>query len=336
MANKDAVGAMADFAKKEFADENVRFWMAVQELKTLTEPDAIAAAAAATIDAFLTADAPTLVNLPGRMLARFAQPSASGEYAYGAEMFDAELAEIRKLIHDDTFARFKLSDEAEALLWDVPMLAVEAGMFKAAFSSEKAQQKIKPLVIEARELTGADRVTAWLVDGEMMWSIASTRLGNAVIEIPVGAGLAGQSAESGADLLIEDAYKDERFNQAVDKVTGYHTRSVLCVPLKRQKRARRSSRKSAAEGPGSTQLVLQLLNKIGHDMKHTAFTPEDVTTLRAALEQRFVDVCDSIALTANKGIRKSFADYLLEDGSEEALRARRAEEPRMEGIREDS
>ena len=40
-------------------------------------------------------------------------------------------------------------------------------------------------------------------------------------------------------------------------MTGYRTRSVLCVPLKRQKRARHVSRRSAADANGTqTQLVL--------------------------------------------------------------------------------
>ena len=38
-------------------------------------------------------------------------------------------------------------------------------------------------------------------------------------------------AARGEAALIPDAYCDPRFNQAVDKVTGYRTRSMLCVPL---------------------------------------------------------------------------------------------------------
>lgn len=30
---------------------------------------------------------------------------------------------------------------------------------------------------------------------------------------------------------IPDCYKDPRFNQAVDKKTGYRTRSMLCLPI---------------------------------------------------------------------------------------------------------
>lgn len=31
---------------------------------------------------------------------------------------------------------------------------------------------------------------------------------------------------------IHDAYKDSRFNPAVDKQTGYVTRTILCMPIK--------------------------------------------------------------------------------------------------------
>lgn len=174
-----------------------------------------------------------------------------------------------------------------------------------------------------RSILARAGVTAWLVDGDVMHSIASTKLGNAIIEIPVGAGLAGECASTGADVVIPDAYQDSRFNDAVDKVTGYRTKSVLCVPLKRPRKKNRRRSRSMAQTE-STQLVLQLLNKVGHDLKPAAFTEEDAATLRTALEQRFVDVCDLIALTAKKGIRKSFADYLMEDGSNAALHGLKA------------
>ena len=50
-----------------------------------------------------------------------------------------------------------------------------------------------------QELVGAERVTAWLIDSVKMWNIASTTLGNAMIELPLGVGLAGKAAASGED-----------------------------------------------------------------------------------------------------------------------------------------
>jgi cAMP and cAMP-inhibited cGMP 3',5'-cyclic phosphodiesterase 10 len=38
-------------------------------------------------------------------------------------------------------------------------------------------------------------------------------------------------ATSGQILNIHDAYKDERFNRGVDQVTGYLTKTILCMPV---------------------------------------------------------------------------------------------------------
>ena len=45
-------------------------------------------------------------------------------------------------------------------------------------------------------------------------------------------GIAGLVACSGEAVLIKDAYKDPRFNKAVDKMTGYRTRNILCEPIR--------------------------------------------------------------------------------------------------------
>ncbi len=51
------------------------------------------------------------------------------------------------------------------------------------------------------------------------------------IRIPLGSGIAGQAAASKSLINIPDAYADSRFNKEIDKRTGFHTRSILTIPL---------------------------------------------------------------------------------------------------------
>uniref|UniRef100_A0AC34QR29 PDEase domain-containing protein n=1 Tax=Panagrolaimus sp. JU765 TaxID=591449 RepID=A0AC34QR29_9BILA len=44
-------------------------------------------------------------------------------------------------------------------------------------------------------------------------------------------GIAGFVARTGEGVNITNAYEDERFNPEVDSKTGYHTTSVLCMPI---------------------------------------------------------------------------------------------------------
>lgn len=48
---------------------------------------------------------------------------------------------------------------------------------------------------------------------------------------PLGTGIAGQVANTGEVLNIIDAYCDPRFNRTVDKLTGYRTKTILCMPI---------------------------------------------------------------------------------------------------------
>ena len=38
-------------------------------------------------------------------------------------------------------------------------------------------------------------------------------------------------ALTGQPLNITDAYLDDRFNAQIDKITGYRTKSILCLPI---------------------------------------------------------------------------------------------------------
>jgi adenylate cyclase len=81
----------------------------------------------------------------------------------------------------------------------------------------------------------ADRASLFLVDeakGEL-WSKVARDVGGEIFEIriPLGKGIAGAVAASGKTLNIPDAYRDSRFEPAVDRSSGYRTKTVLCVPL---------------------------------------------------------------------------------------------------------
>ena len=52
------------------------------------------------------------------------------------------------------------------------------------------------------------------------------------IRIPWGQGIVGFVGKSGTSLNIEDCYEDARFNQEIDAMTGYKTRSMMCHPIK--------------------------------------------------------------------------------------------------------
>ncbi len=83
------------------------------------------------------------------------------------------------------------------------------------------------------QLMESDRSSLFLVDREkgIVWSKIAQGAEIKEIRVALGQGIAGWVADTGQIVNIPDAYADSRFNPGVDKLTGYQTRTILCVPL---------------------------------------------------------------------------------------------------------
>lgn len=85
---------------------------------------------------------------------------------------------------------------------------------------------------ELTRILDSERSSLFLLDednGELYSVVAQ---GAKEIRFSRQEGIAGAVLASGDALLIEDAYRDPRFNPQVDRQTGFRTRSILTVPLK--------------------------------------------------------------------------------------------------------
>jgi len=71
------------------------------------------------------------------------------------------------------------------------------------------------------------------ITGELIFSVPTGPKADKLIDIriPSGKGIAGWVAESLKPALVPDVKKDSRFYPEVDKISGFETRSILCVPL---------------------------------------------------------------------------------------------------------
>ena len=94
---------------------------------------------------------------------------------------------------------------------------------------------IKTIAEETKIALNADRCTVYLYDQERneLYSKVATGLDDfKELRIPADKGLAGHVVQTGETINIKDAYKDYRFNPDVDKMTGYRTKTILCMPIK--------------------------------------------------------------------------------------------------------
>ena len=51
------------------------------------------------------------------------------------------------------------------------------------------------------------------------------------VRVKIGDGIAGHVVETGIPMVINDVHKEKRFNNRFDQLTGFKTRSLICVPL---------------------------------------------------------------------------------------------------------
>jgi signal transduction histidine kinase len=101
-----------------------------------------------------------------------------------------------------------------------------------------------------RRKVPVERVTAFMVDraSGMLKSVVAQDVGDFVIRLPIGVGIAGFVAQTGETLDVLDVYNDARFYPEIDRQLGFHTRDIFCMPI--------------LSGNSEIAGVLQLLNRM--------------------------------------------------------------------------
>jgi adenylate cyclase len=116
--------------------------------------------------------------------------------------------------------------------------------------SERLLDNLLLLLVEiTSDIAQAERGTLFLVDTETNELFSRVVKGEVVEEIrfPMHTGIAGAVLDNQETILVENAYQDPRFNQEIDKQTGFQTENLLCLPVK-------------LENEGAIIGVLELLN----------------------------------------------------------------------------
>ena len=100
-----------------------------------------------------------------------------------------------------------------------------------------------------RTLAGADRASFWRWDRHNHKLLTTAATDSEQIVIDEKSGLVGRAISENRTIVTNDPYNDPDFNAAVDKMTGYVTKSVLVMPV--------------ANCRGEIIGAFQVINKIG-------------------------------------------------------------------------
>ncbi len=150
------------------------------------------------------------------------------------------------------------------------------------------------IIESSLKITDAEAGSILLIEGnsfvfKTVKGIESEKLPS--FSIPKSSGIAGWVLENGKAARVNDAYRDSRFDPSVDNLTGYKTKSVLCVPLKL-----------------STGIigVLELLNK-----RKGAFSYEDEDLISYFADQAAISIARAQFYEDQKNFEIHLTDILL-------------------------
>ena len=144
-------------------------------------------------------------------------------------------------------------------------------------------------------LTQSDAGSILLIEGDnLVFKVAKGQMASDVTgkTVPKDSGIAGWIVENGQSVRVADVKKDERFNPDIDALTGYETKSVLCVPLIMQ---------TGVIG------VLELLNKKGE-----FYTEADEEIIKYLADQAAISLARARFYEDQKNYEIHITDILLE------------------------
>lgn len=178
---------------------------------------------------------------------------------------------------------------------------VEIGL---ALSSTLDTDALLALVVDrTAQLVSADGATLFLVEpgtGEL-WSKVLKGSQLREIRLERGRGVAGWVARHGRAAAVADAYEDERFDPAVDRRSGYRTRSIACAPLVGRDGEVSGvlevvHRRPAAFGPDAQRLVAAVASQAAVAVENSRLFAEaaernaQLQDARRALEHRVAEL----------------------------------------------
>lgn len=143
---------------------------------------------------------------------------------------------------------------------------------------------LERIMTTSRQALSAEAASLLLVDetpgsgqGDLVFTVAqgpACKNLRAGFRLSPGEGVAGWVASAARPVLIVDAYADSRFNPDVDRLTGYRTRTMVCVPLRYR---------------GRVIGVAQCINKTGGSV----FSEADVETFSLLAAQAAVAIVNA-------------------------------------------
>lgn len=134
------------------------------------------------------------------------------------------------------------------------------------------------------------------------------------IRLKRGQGLGGWVAEHGEPVIINDTYSDQRFFSHVDQLSGFKTRSMICIPLQVEQRTIGILQAINRLYGKFTEHDLRLLQAIGAPLAaaiENANLHSDVIAEKRRIETIFANMSEGLLTISAEGIVSQVNEALL-------------------------
>ncbi len=116
------------------------------------------------------------------------------------------------------------------------MLDLLCEVGKKVGSVPKIEKLVKNITEMTQQTLKAEASSILLFDDgekELLFEVAEGKAGKTLKQIRLSpqSGIAGWVARCGKPLIVNNVTTDQRFDRSIDEITGFITRSILCVPL---------------------------------------------------------------------------------------------------------
>lgn len=179
------------------------------------------------------------------------------------------------------------------------------------FAGESDTQTLLESIAEkATRLLGSDRASIFVWDKEQHLLIACPALGveGGRLFLPDNKGIVGETIQTEKPIIVHDAYADARFDQSVDKKSGYQTKNLLCIPL--------------FDAEGECIGAFELINKLEGD-----FSEEDLRSLEDFGIQTAIAIKNTreieILVRSNQNLSERVSNGTMIVGESESISALR-------------
>ncbi|MEJ2749384.1 MAG: GAF domain-containing protein [Anaerolineae bacterium] len=125
------------------------------------------------------------------------------------------------------------------------------------------------------------------------------------IRLKRGQGIAGWVAENRQPVIINDVYTDQRFYSQVDRRSGFHTESMICIPLQVEERVIGIVQAINKKGSDFNENDLRLLQAISGPMAaslENARLHDDVIAEKRRIETLFANMSEGLVTVNDEGI----------------------------------